>query len=625
MYPVYTVPAGDTLPVFFHTFDSNDPSASVTLTGLAVTDIEIYKDGSVTQRASDAGYTLLDTDGIDFDGITGIHGFSIDTGDNTDAGFYTVGAWYHVVVSSVTVDAATVNFVACAFRIVAAEGVAGVPDVNVTHVGDTAQTARDLGASVLLSSGTGTGQVSLSSGTVTVGTNSDKTGYSLAATGLDAISQAATGMVEIAKAVWDRVLSGATHNIASSAGRRLRSLQDNGLYALAAVWVDEVNGTSTGTISYEDATVTNRANDFDNAQTVAAALFLNRIFVANGNSITLTATISNFEIGVPGGNWTLALGGQAITGCDINDAVVSGTYSGTDPHFHNCEVGATSGTAAKFYGCGFTGTFTVTATGNFDLVDCYSLVAGASAPVIDLGAAVGATNISIRRWSGGLTLNNVQTGDVVSVDVISGGTITVNGTGGTVVIRGMCNVVDGSSGSVTITQTSVVNMTKINAEADTAISDAALATAASLATAQADLDILTGTDGATLATSQANYAPATAAQVGTPVDTDIATDIANVAARTLTAAPLAQLTQNLNNCIAGTASGTPTTTTMVSNVSVTVNDQFNGRIITFDDDTTTAALRRQSTDITACTAASNTLTFTALTTAPVSGDTFTIT
>ena len=50
-------------------------------------------------------------------------------------------------------------------------------DVNVTHIADTAQTGRDVGASVLLSAGTGTGQVSLSSGAVTVGTNNDKTGY----------------------------------------------------------------------------------------------------------------------------------------------------------------------------------------------------------------------------------------------------------------------------------------------------------------------------------------------------------------------------------------------------------------------------------------------------------------
>lgn len=40
---------------------------------------------------------------------------------------------------------------------------------------------------VKVSAGTGAGQISLTSGTVTVGTNSDKTGYALAADGLDAV------------------------------------------------------------------------------------------------------------------------------------------------------------------------------------------------------------------------------------------------------------------------------------------------------------------------------------------------------------------------------------------------------------------------------------------------------
>lgn len=108
---------GTTLYIPFHTFDSNDPSASVTLTGLATTDIEVYKDGSVTQRASDSGYALLDTDGIDFDATTGIHGISIDLADNTTAGFWASGSQYWVVIASVTVDAATVNFILCTFRI----------------------------------------------------------------------------------------------------------------------------------------------------------------------------------------------------------------------------------------------------------------------------------------------------------------------------------------------------------------------------------------------------------------------------------------------------------------------------------------------------------------------------
>lgn len=130
-YPVYEVPAGRILPILFSTYAST--GASVTLTGLAVTDIEVYKNGSPGQRASDNGYTLLDTDGIDFDGITGIHGFSVNTGDASVSGFYEVGSMYHVVVSSVTVDGQTVNFIAAAFWIVAPQAIPGYLSVNTVR------------------------------------------------------------------------------------------------------------------------------------------------------------------------------------------------------------------------------------------------------------------------------------------------------------------------------------------------------------------------------------------------------------------------------------------------------------------------------------------------------------
>lgn len=111
-----TVKPGTTLYIPFATYDSNDPSASVTITGLATTDIEIYKDGGTTTRASDSGYALLGTDGIDEYG-TGVHGISVSLADNTTANFYEAGSQYWVVVASITVDAATINFIAATFRI----------------------------------------------------------------------------------------------------------------------------------------------------------------------------------------------------------------------------------------------------------------------------------------------------------------------------------------------------------------------------------------------------------------------------------------------------------------------------------------------------------------------------
>lgn len=72
---------------------------------------------------------------------------------------------------------------------------------------------------------------------------------------------------------------------------------------------------------------------------------------------------------------------------------------------------------------------------------------------------------------------------------------------------------------------------------------------------------------------------------------------------------------------------TGATTTSIPTSSLTpaaaVTDQFKGRIVVFDNDTATANLRGQATDITASTSG-GTLTVTALTTAPASGDTFKI-
>jgi hypothetical protein len=74
----------------------------------------------------------------------------------------------------------------------------------------------------------------------------------------------------------------------------------------------------------------------------------------------------------------------------------------------------------------------------------------------------------------------------------------------------------------------------------------------------------------------------------------------------------------------GTGSSATAIVTSSLTPAASVTDQFKGRIVTFDKDTTTAALRGQATDITGS-SSGGVLTVTALTTAPVSGDTFTIT
>lgn len=190
------VAASSVLYIPFATY-SGTTGASITVSGLAVTDIEIYKNGSTTQRSSDNGYALLDTDGIDFDGITGIHGFSIDLADNTDASFYAVGSWYWVVVSSVTADSQTVNFIAATFRIRAAEAIAGKPKVDVDGYGGTAGTFSGGRPEVNTTHAAGT---AWGSGAITAGV--------IAADAIGASELAADAIAEIADAVWDEDATG---------------------------------------------------------------------------------------------------------------------------------------------------------------------------------------------------------------------------------------------------------------------------------------------------------------------------------------------------------------------------------------------------------------------------------
>lgn len=144
-------------------------------------DIRIYKatDGaafSATQRSSSNGITMTSP----FDSLTGFHDVDIDLTDNTDAGFYAAGCRYSVVLApDETIDSQTITAIVLAYFEIGRQqsdvrefgGAAGTfssgrPEVNTTHLAGTSQTARDIGASVLLSSGTGTGQVKLSSGYV---------------------------------------------------------------------------------------------------------------------------------------------------------------------------------------------------------------------------------------------------------------------------------------------------------------------------------------------------------------------------------------------------------------------------------------------------------------------------
>ena len=194
----------------------------------------------------------------------------------------------------------------------------------------------------------------------------------------------------------------------------------------------------------------------------------------------------------------------------------------------------------------------------------------------------------------------------------------------------------------------------VNAQCDQALTDydgptnaemtartlaaASYATAAAQTTAQNDLDILTGIDGVTLATSQLNYTPSTSAEIAaldTVVDR-VETDTQDIQSRL----PAALVTGRMSSdaiAISGSTdaadkleasaetietgaaqAGTLSTTQMTTNLTEATDDHYNGRIIVW----TSGNLLRQATDVTDYAGTNGLLTFTATTEAPQAGDTF---
>lgn len=92
------------------------------------------------------------------------------------------------------------------------------------------------------------------------------------------------------------------------------------------------------------------------------------------------------------------------------------------------------------------------------------------------------------------------------------------------------------------------------------------------------------------------------------------------------AGSISRLNKGLKGVVEGVVGSGSTTTSIVPSSlspSVTDEDQFVGKVLTFARDTTTAGLRGQATSVEAV-SAGGTLTVTALTRAPASGDTFTL-
>ncbi len=159
-------------------FKMVDATTALKKTGLTIanTDIKLIFEAGTTQTSKNSG-------GATEIGSTGVYYMTLDATDSATLGRLRIdievsGAlpWFAdlMVMTAASWDAlyaASGGFIpADVTKLLGTAwltpGTAGTPDVNAKLLGATAQTGRDLGASVLLATGTGTGQLDFTAGVV---------------------------------------------------------------------------------------------------------------------------------------------------------------------------------------------------------------------------------------------------------------------------------------------------------------------------------------------------------------------------------------------------------------------------------------------------------------------------
>jgi len=260
-------------------------------------------------------------------------------------------------------------------------------------------------------------------------------------------------------------------------------------YDGGAVWVDTIDGVA-GTADFVNGVADNPVLTWADALTIATSIGLHKFHIVNGSTITLTADTSNAII--EGEKWTLNLNGQIISGAYFHGAVVNGigVNGGDGPFFSYCDIETVSLPGSSYDKCALSGPITCTEAAIYFFEASFSAVAGTTTPVFDFGAAIGNSDVNFRHYSGGIEVENMKAGDLMSLEGDGQLKINANCTGGTIAIRGNFKVTDSAGGVVTLSDDARIDIGQINAQCDLALADYDPATSTELAAVDAKVDII---------------------------------------------------------------------------------------------------------------------------------------
>ncbi len=217
------------------------------------------------------------------------------------------------------------------------------------------------------------------------------------------------------------------------------------------IFIDPASPNGTG---YQQDPFSN----FADAADFAAEFGIKRLVVMG--DITLDRTMNGYEfygVGTP----VINIGGHNVNNSEFHDVELSGSIQGRI-HAHDCDLADNiTGVNGEFTNCGLGGDITLANSARVIMDKCFSVIGGLGRPTITLGS--GNSNISVRSYSGGLTMLGVDhAGDEVTLE-ISQGKVTLDSTctNGVISVRGIAQLTDNSNGSI-VDITALIQPTGVN-------------------------------------------------------------------------------------------------------------------------------------------------------------------
>jgi hypothetical protein len=227
---------------------------------------------------------------------------------------------------------------------------------------------------------------------------------------------------------------------------------------------------NTNTVNGVDGTWANPVSTIAAVKTIADSLGVDRIYLINNSSVTLAATMEDYEfVGI--GEMSVNIvnfGTQDVDRTVFYNLLLTGAQGGTGRcQAESCCLSSITGMEITALGCLIADGGSLTLRNDCAFDACFSAVAGAGTPTLNINS-VANVNVYFRHYSGGMKVTNAVATTVMSFEADGQLVVDATCTSLTVVVRGNCSITDNGT-TTSLTQDAAINLTNINAEVDTAL------------------------------------------------------------------------------------------------------------------------------------------------------------